>query len=55
MHDGDTIFALSLGDYKSDVTTVGSMAAEVTRQAMVSAVRHAVSLDGVPCLNDIVR
>jgi L-aminopeptidase/D-esterase-like protein len=53
MHDGDTIFALSLGNRKSDVTTVGAMAAEVTRLAIVSAVKKAVTIDGVPCLNDI--
>ena len=55
MHDGDTIFALSLGGIKSDITSVGAMAAEVTRDAIISAVRHAVSLDGVPCLNDLLR
>jgi L-aminopeptidase/D-esterase-like protein len=55
MHDGDTIFSLSLGNCKSDITTVGSMAAEVTRQAILSAVKQAASLDGVPCLNDMLR
>lgn len=53
MHDGDTIFALSLGDRKSDVTTVGAMAAEVTRQAIVNAVKKATSLDGIPCFSDM--
>lgn len=52
MHDGDTIFALSLGNLASDVTTVGSMAAEVTCQAIINAVKKATSLDGVPCLTD---
>jgi len=53
MHDGDTIFALSMGDRKSDATTVGAMAAEVTRQAIISAARQATSLDSVPCLKDV--
>jgi len=53
MHDGDTIFALSLGDRVSDVTSVGSMAAEVTRMAIINAVKKATSLDGVPCIKDL--
>lgn len=53
MHDGDTIFALSTGSLKSDITSVGALAAEVTRDAVLSAIRHAVSLDGVPCLKDM--
>jgi L-aminopeptidase/D-esterase-like protein len=53
MHDGDTIFALSLGNRSSDVTTVGSLAAEVTRNAIINAVRKATSLDGIPCCSDL--
>jgi len=53
MHDGDTIFALSLGGRISDVTTVGSMAAEVTRLAIINAIKKATSLDGVPCFADL--
>jgi len=53
MLDGDTIFSLSLGDRKCDITTVGAMAAEVSQKAIISAVRHATGLDGVPCFNDI--
>lgn len=52
MHDGDTIFALSLGNREGDITTVGSMAAEATREAIVNAVKKAVSLDGIPSLSD---
>ncbi|MBN1376064.1 MAG: P1 family peptidase, partial [Dehalococcoidia bacterium] len=55
MLDGDTIFALSLGLEKCDVTTVGAMAAEVTQQAIIRAARQATSLDSVPCLNDVLR
>lgn len=53
MYDGDTIFALSLGSLKSDLTAVGAMAAEVTRLALVNAVKKAVSLYSVPCLKDV--
>ena len=53
MMDGDTIFSLSMGNIKCDLTTVGAIAAEVTRMAIVSAVRHATSLGSVPSLKDI--
>ena len=53
MHDGDTIFALSLGGRAGDVTTVGSMAAEVTSLAIINAIKKATSLDGVPCFADL--
>jgi L-aminopeptidase/D-esterase-like protein len=35
MFDGDVIFALSTGDVQSDVTTVGTVAAELISQAIV--------------------
>lgn len=50
MLDGDTIFALSTGQKKSDVTTVGAFAAEVFAQACLRAVRSAGSAGGVPGL-----
>ncbi len=55
MHDGDTIFALSLGGRPSDITSVGSMAAEVTGMAIVNAVKKATGLDGVPSMSDFRR
>ena len=38
MFDGDTLFALSIGSYTSDVNTVGILAAEVVGEAIVKAV-----------------
>jgi len=52
MQDGDTIFALSTGNRKSDVTSVGSFAAEVMAQAIVRAVTMAKSAGGLPGLNE---
>ncbi|HKI47264.1 MAG TPA: P1 family peptidase, partial [Balneolales bacterium] len=50
MQDGDTVFALSTGNRKSDVTSVGSFAAEVMTQAIIRAVKMAKSAGGLPGL-----
>ena len=50
MLDGDTIFALSLGDKKADVNIVGAYAAEVFAQAIVRAVRTAKPAGGLPAI-----
>jgi L-aminopeptidase/D-esterase-like protein len=53
MHDGDTIFALSLGDKISDITILGSLAAEVVSNAIIRAVRQAETLAGIPAIKDM--
>ena len=53
MLDGDTIFALSTGEKKSDVTTVGAFAAEVFAEACLRAVKAAGSAGGLPGLKDV--
>ena len=55
MLDGDTIFALSVGTKKADVSTVGAFAAEVTAEAIVRAARTATSAGGLPGLMDSAR
>jgi L-aminopeptidase/D-esterase-like protein len=50
MFDGDTIFALSTGQRKSNVSTVGAFAAEVMAEAIVRAVKMAKSAGGLPGL-----
>ena len=50
MLDGDTIFALSTGNKKSDVTTIGAFAAEAMSQAILRAVRMSASAGGLPGL-----
>jgi len=50
MLDGDTIFALSTGKKKSDVTTIGTFAAEVMAQAILRAVKMAAPAGGLPGL-----
>jgi len=55
MFDGDTIFALSLGNRKADVSVIGSVAAEVMAQAVVRAVTQAEGLLGVPAARDLMK
>jgi L-aminopeptidase/D-esterase-like protein len=47
MFDGDTIFALSTGKEKADVSTVGAFAAEMMAEAIVRAVMMASSAGGL--------
>lgn len=46
MFDGDTVFCLSLGSVKADISTVGVLAAEVMAKAIVNAVKSAEPLYG---------
>ena len=48
MGDGDTIFALSAGDLQADVSRVGQAAADMVAEAIVRAVRTAMSVGGLP-------
>ena len=50
MLDGDTLFALSTGGRRGDVSTVGAFAAEVMAQAIVRAVKLAAPAGGLPGL-----
>jgi L-aminopeptidase/D-esterase-like protein len=51
--DGDTLFALSVGDVPMDVTRLGLAAGEAVARAIVRAVRAAVSLPGLPAARDL--
>lgn len=51
MLDGDTVFALSTGRKKADVTTLGVFAAEALTQAILRAVQLAAPAGGLPGLN----
>jgi L-aminopeptidase/D-esterase-like protein len=53
MHDGDTIFALSLGDKIGDITILGSVTAEVVSNAIIRAVQQAETLAGIPAIKDM--
>jgi len=51
--DGDTLFALSVGDLPADLTRVGLAAADAVARAIVRGVRAATSLPQLPAARDI--
>jgi L-aminopeptidase/D-esterase-like protein len=51
--DGDTLFALSVGDTPADITRLGLAAADAVAQAIVRGVRAATSLPGLPAARDL--
>jgi len=51
--DGDTLFALSVGDAPADVTRLGLAAADAVARAIVRGVRAAASLPGLPAARDL--
>ncbi len=53
MHDGDALFALSLGEKEANVSVLGAVAAEVVNEAIVRAIQKAETLAGVPAAKDI--
>jgi L-aminopeptidase/D-esterase-like protein len=53
LYDGDTIFVLATGKTGGNANLVGSYAADVVAQAVVNAVREAVSLGGCPAIRDL--
>ncbi len=53
MLDGDTIFALSLGSRKSDVSIVGAFSALAVEKAILSGTRAARSINNIPAAFDL--
>jgi len=53
MYDGDTLFCLATGGPEVDVTVAGTAAALAVERAVLNAVRHAVSLGGLPAAADL--
>lgn len=52
--DGDTVFALSLGNKTGDLSLIGALAAEVLADAIISAVLSASSLGGLPAAREVI-
>ncbi len=52
--DGDTLFALSAGNKRSDVSLVGAMAAEVVSRAILRAVLAAEPAGGLPSAQSLL-
>jgi L-aminopeptidase/D-esterase-like protein len=55
MFDGDTIFALSLGKRKGDVSIIGSFAAVAVEKAILSAVRSAQGIKNLPSASSFLN
>ncbi len=55
MFDGDTVFALSTGQKPGNVNVIGAFAAEMTVQAIRSAVRHAKSFSTFPAASEVTN
>jgi L-aminopeptidase/D-esterase-like protein len=55
--DGDTVFALATGslDAEPNLLLTGSLAADVTAEAVLRAVRAATGLPGLPAVRDLTR
>lgn len=53
--DGDSLYAMSVGDFKTDINIVGTLAADVMEKAIINAVRDAKSAYGLKCASDIRR
>ena len=51
--DGDSIYAVSIGDIAADQDMVGAMAAEVVSEAIIRAVESAEGAYGFPALRDM--
>ena len=51
--DGDSIYALSVGEVPGDVNVVGAMAARAMEAAIVRAVQSSVSAYGLPGYDSI--
>ena len=51
--DGDSIYAMSIGDIAADQDMVGAMAAEVVSEAIIRAVENAEGAYGFPALRDM--
>lgn len=53
MFDGDTIFTMSTNKVKSDVTTVGMLAANVMEKAILRGIKSAKGIFDVPSYSDV--
>ncbi len=53
-YDGDSIFALSVGEVEADMDVVGTLAAEMISEAIIRAVKSAESAYGFPAARDLL-
>lgn len=53
--DGDTLFALSTGEVKTDLNQLSMLAVNVVEQAVLNAIKKADDLPEIPCSNTILQ
>ncbi len=55
--DGDTIFALSTGDFPQhvDLITLGALAADVVASAVLNAIQSAIAYNSIPAAGDLIK
>ena len=51
--DGDSIYAVSVGNIKADIDLVGTIGADVISEAIIRAVESATSAYGIPASSDV--
>lgn len=51
--DGDSLYAMSVGDFKADINVVGTLCADVMEKAIVNAVREAKTEYGFKAIQDL--
>ena len=52
--DGDTVYALSVGDHDADMDLVGTLAADALSEAVIRAVESAEGAYGFPSAKDVI-
>ncbi len=51
--DGDSLYAMSVGDFKADINVVGTLACDVMEKAIINAVKSAKSAYGFKAISDL--
>ena len=51
--DGDSIYAVSIGELRADQDLIGTLSAEIISEAVIRAVESADGAFGHPCLRDL--
>lgn len=53
--DGDSIYAVSVGDVSADLDMIGTLSAKVISEAIINAIKSAKSIFGYLAYDDIVK
>lgn len=53
--DGDAVFCMNKGKERANIDSLGTMAAEATRKAILNAVKNTESIGGIISLNELTK